>query len=114
MALQILRNNQVHLYVFAEAFRSLLVKVRGKRRNLMVIGCASCGKTLRFLPLSKLCNVPLNRDKYAYLEVSEPEIIFLNEFRLPKEAIAWKEMLLLLECQPVHFPAPKNNYAKDL
>ena len=28
--------------------------------------------------------------------------------------ICWKEMLLLLEGQPVHFPIPKNGYSKDV
>ena len=116
MAVQVLRNNKVHPYVFAEAFRSLLVKGRGKHRNLMVIGPANCGKTFLFRPLSNLFNVFSNpaEDKYAWLEVVDAEVIFLNDFRWAKEMIAWKELLLLLEGQPVHFPAPKNHYAKDI
>ena len=28
--------------------------------------------------------------------------------------ISWKEMLLHLQDQPVHFPVPKNHYSKDV
>ena len=58
MALQVLRKNQVHPYVFAEAFHSLLVG-RVKHRTLMVIviNPANCGKRFLFHPLSKSFNV---------------------------------------------------------
>ena len=28
--------------------------------------------------------------------------------------IAWKEVLILLECQAVHLPSPKNHYSNDI
>ena len=30
------------------------------------------------------------------------------------QMFSWKEMLLLLEGQLVHFPSPKNHYSKDV
>ena len=116
LAQQVLRNNQVHPFVFAETLRNLMIKGRGKHRNMMVIGPANCGKTFMFRPLSTLFNVFSNpaEDKYAWLETVDAEIIFLNDFRWSKDMIAWKELLLLLEGQPVHFPAPKNLYTKDI
>ena len=53
-------------------------------------------------------------DKYAWVESVESEVIFLNDFRWSKEMISWKELLLLLEGQPVHFIAPKNHFSKDV
>ena len=52
--------------------------------------------------------------KYVWTEVVDVEVIFLNDFGWCKEIISWKEMLLLLEGQPVHFPASKNHYSKDV
>lgn len=112
----VLRHNRVHPFVFAEALRKLMLKGRGKHRNIMIIGPANCGKTFLLQPLSTIFRVFANpaENKYAWLEAVDAEIIFLNDFRWSKEMIAWKELLLLLEGQPVHFPAPKNIYAKDL
>ena len=42
------------------------------------------------------------------------EIIFLNDFRLSPQLIAWKELLNLLEGKIVHLPSPKNHYASDI
>ena len=49
-----------------------------------------------------------------WVEEVDAEVIFLNDFRWCNEMISSKEMLLLLEGQPVHFCAPKNHYSKDV
>ena len=74
----------------------------------MGIAHANCGKTFLFCPMEKLFKVFCNpaEDKYAWVEVVDAKVIFLNDFRWCKEMISWKEMLLLLEGQPVPFPAP--------
>ena len=38
----------------------------------------------------------------------------MNDFRWSNELIVWKDLLLLLEGQTVHFPAPKSQYLKDI
>ena len=116
MAEQMLRNNKLHPFVLAEALRTLIIKGRGKRRNVMVIGPANCGKTFLFRPMEKLFKVFCNpgEDKYPWVEVVDAEVIFLNDFRWFKEMISWKEMLLLLGGQLVHSLAHKNNYSKDV
>ena len=42
------------------------------------------------------------------------QMIFLNDFRWSAQVLPWKDMLLLLEGQPVHFSAPKTHYAQDI
>ena len=42
------------------------------------------------------------------------EIIFKNDFRWSPQVLPWHDMLLLLEGQTVHLPAPKSHFAKDL
>ncbi len=42
------------------------------------------------------------------------DVIFLNDFRYSVEILAWKDMLLLLEGQTIHFAAPKLMYLKDI
>ena len=116
LALETLRNNRVHFIVFATAMRNLLVKGRGKHRNILIVGPAECAKTFLFSPLQVIFKTFSNpsTDKYAWIGADKTEIIFLNDFRWSAEMIAWKELLLLLEGQTVHLPAPKNHYAQDI
>ena len=41
-------------------------------------------------------------------------MIFLNDFRLSPQVLAWHDLLLLPEGQTVHLPAPKTHYSKDI
>lgn len=115
-ATEVLRNNNLHPFVFADALRDLLVKGRGKFRNILIVGPANCAKTFLLSPLQKIfetfCN-PAN-DRYAWLGAESAEVIFLNDFRWSPEMISWKELLLLLEGQTVHLPSPKNHYNRDI
>jgi len=115
-ALEVLQNNSINSYVFANALRDLISKGRGKNRNLMLIGPTNCGKTFLLTPLQLLykCFSNPSNDKYAWIGVDECEVIFLNDFRWSPELISWKEFLLLLEGQLVHLPTPKNHYSKDI
>ena len=115
-AMEVLRNNNIHPVVFAVALRELLQNGRGKFRNIMLVGPANCGKTSLLRPLQSLYKTFSNpsNDKYAWLGVENSEVIFLNDFRWSPELIAWKELLLLLEGQIVHLPAPKNHYSSDI
>ena len=44
---------------------------------------------------------------FAWVGAEEADIIMLNDFRLKPSIIAWDDMLLLLEGDIVHLPAPK-------
>ena len=68
-AKEVLQNNQVHSVAFAAVMRDLLIKGRGKFRNIMFVGPANCDKTFLLSPLQliyKIFSNPAN-DKYAWL-----------------------------------------------
>jgi len=114
--MEILRNNSIHSVVFAHTLRELILKGRGKNRNIMLIGPTNCGKTFLFTTVQSLfdCFSNPSNDKYAWVGIEKAECIFLNDFRFNPELISWKEFLSLLEGQLVHLPAPKNHFAKDI
>ena len=116
LAREILRNNNINPYVYADALRQTLLKGRGKKLNILIAGPANCGKTFMLSPLKDLfqcfCN-PAN-DKYAWVGAEKSEIIFLNDFRWTRELISWKDLLLLLEGDIVNLPSPKNHFAVDV
>ena len=91
-------------------------KGRGKYRNILVKGSANCGKTFLLNPLNVLYNTFSNpaSSSSAWVGAESAEIIFLNDFRWSPQVLAWHDMLLLLEGQTVHLPAPKSHFAKDL
>ena len=116
-ATEVLRNNNVHPYVFAAALRELIEKGRGKRRNIIITGPADSGKTFLLNPLSRVFTGTLSNPsstKFGWIGADEAEIIFLNDFRWNPEQIKWSDFLLLLEGQTVHLPAPMNHYSKDI
>jgi len=115
-ALEVLTNNHVYPVSFSMALRALLEKGRGKYRNIMIVGPANCAKTFLLLPLKEIFRTFSNpsNDKYAWIGAENAEVIFLNDFRWTPETIAWKDLLLLLEGQEVHLPAPKNHFTNDL
>ncbi len=115
-ALQLLERNSIELEDFSSAVKELLQKGRGKGRNLLLTGPANCGKTFLLNPLTHIfdsfCNPATG--SFAWVGVEEKEVIFLNDFRWDKTIITWADLLLLLEGQLVHFPAPKTHYAQDI
>ena len=115
-AQEVLRNNNIHSYVYANALFELLTFGRGKFRNILIVGPANSAKTFLLSPLQiifKAFSNPSN-DKYAWVGADDCEVIFLNDFRWSPELIAWKDFLLLLEGTIVHLPSPKNHYSKDV
>ena len=113
---QVLVRNGIHPFVFADRVRSLLIKGRGKLRNLIIVGPANCGKICLLRPIENIfktfCN-PAN-DKYGWVGADKAEAIFLNDFRWTSELIQWNAFLLMLEGHTVHLPAPKNHFASDV
>ena len=79
-ATEVLQTNSIHPFVFAAALRELMIKGRGKFRNLMLVGPANCGKTFLLSPLQVLFNTFSNpsNDKYAWIGAEQSEIIFVG------------------------------------
>ena len=115
-ALEVLSNNNLHPYVYADAIRRSLSLGRGKHRNILIIGPANCAKTFIIKPLELIYKVFCNpaNDKYAWVGADLAEVIILQDFRWSREAITWKDLLLLLEGETVKLPAPKNQFAADV
>ena len=91
---QVLSQNKIHSVVYVSAIRDLLVKGRGKNRNIMIVGPANCAKTFLFKQLQTMFKAFSNpsNDKYAWIGAEDAEVIFLNDFRWISEMVAWKEL----------------------
>ena len=115
-AREVLKNNEINPYVYADAFRNLLKRGRGKFRNIMITGPASCGKTFMLKPLELIYETFRNpaNDKYAWVGAEQAEVILLQDFRWTSELICWNSFLLLLEGELVKLPSPKNQFATDV
>ena len=115
---EILELNKIPVSEFALSVYDLIEKGRGKHRNIIITGPANCGKTFILKPLqiifkNQIFQNPAN-DKYGWLGADKAKVILLNDFRWTKELIPWKDLLLLLEGEPVHLPSPKNLYSQDV
>ena len=115
-ALELLRFNKIHPFVYAAALRELISLGRGKFRNILIVGPTNCGKTFMLKPLEKLFKVFANpaHDKYAWVGADKSEVILLQDFRWSSELIQWKDLLLLLEGEIVNLPSPKNHFVSDV
>ena len=108
-ARQVLDKNGVSLQFFGQTVLELLEKGRGKYRNLLIVGPANCGKTFILNPLNVIYNTFSNpaSTSFAWVGAEKAECIFLNDVRWSPAIIQWHDLLLLLEGQLVHLPAPK-------
>lgn len=115
-ACQVLDRNGIAKSSFANAVKELLEKGRGKYRNLMIVGPANCAKTFLLNPLNSIYHTFCNpaSTTFAWVGAEQAECIFLNDFRWSQQIIPWHDLLLMLEGQTVHLPAPKSYFAKDL
>ena len=52
--------------------------------------------------------------KYAWVDLGDKKVAFLNDISWTPEIIQWEELLNLLERQTVHLPRPKNIFSSDL
>lgn len=82
----------------------------------MLTGPADCGKTFLLNPLNKIYHTFTNpvSSNFAWVGAEKAEVIFLNDFRWSAQIITWHDLLLLLEGQVVHLPAPKSHFAADV
>lgn len=115
-AREVLRNNNINCYVFADAVRQCLVKGRQKHVNILLVGPTNCGKSFLLNPLELMFKSFMNpaTGRYAWVGLDECELAYLNDFRWSAELIAWNDFLLLLEGQTVHLSRPKNQFATDM
>lgn len=115
-ALKTLQNNNIERGDFSHAVTDLLQNGRSKYRNIMLIGPTNCGKTFMLQPLSVIFQCFQNpaTSSFAWVGVESAEIIILNDLRWTPRLITWQDFLLLLEGQPIHLPAPKSHFAKDI
>ena len=115
-ATELLEHNGISCKSFARAVKELLCKGRGKYRNIMLTGPANCGKTFLLNPLNSIFQTFTNpaTTSFAWIAAEEAEVIFVNDFRWSPQVIPWHDLLLLLEGQLVHLPAPKSHFAKDM
>ena len=116
MAKQTLLRNGVDVSEFSASIKDAVMHGRAKKRNIMIVGPANCGKTFLFQPLRSIFNAFVNpaTGSFAWVGVEEKEIIYLNDFRWNDKIIPWQDLLRLLEGDSVHFPAPKTHYTKDI
>ena len=96
---QVLTNNKINPINFAGYVFELLMKGRGKNRNLMLVGPANCGKTFLLQPLEKVFHIFANpaKNMYCWVGAEDSEVIFLNDFHWHEDVIAWHSFLSLLE-----------------
>ena len=115
-AQEVLDWNGISQQTFAQAVTSLLAEGRGKFRNLLLIGPANTAKTFLLQPLTVIYNAFSNpaTATFAWVGAEQSEVIFLNDFRWSPQIIPWHDLLLMLEGQPVHLPAPKSHFCKDI
>ena len=62
-------------------------------------------------PLNRVYNTFTNPASTTFARVGAEDD--LNDFRWSKQIISWHDLLLMLEGQLVHLPAPKSHYKKD-
>ena len=66
MALEILGNNDVNIFVFTDMVRELLRIERGKIRNLIITGPSNCGKTFILNPTNTIFDTFTNPSSCKY------------------------------------------------
>ena len=115
-ALQLLANNNIAVDNFANCAKQLLIEGCGKFRNIMLTGPANCSKTFLLNPLNKIFSTFTNpaSTSFVWVGAEKAKVLFLNDVRWSPQIIAWHDLLLMLEGQLVHLPAPKSHFAHNL
>ena len=83
---------------------------RGKHRIILIVELANSAKTFTLKPLQNIFggNVVENlaNDKFGWVGAQNAKRILLNDFRWSNKLTIWKDLLLLLEGEPVKLPTP--------
>ena len=88
-AKKVLKNNSINPYVYAEAIPQCLKNGCQKQNNIMLVGSTNCGKSFLLDPLELIHKTFMNPSatSYAWVELEEFEIAYLNDFRYTIEYI---------------------------
>ena len=80
------------------------------------MGPANSAKTFLLQPLTVIFETFSNpaTATFAWVGAEHSEAIFLNDFRWSPQIIPWHDLLLMLEGQPVHLPALKSHFCKNI
>ena len=115
-AREVLVNNDINLYVFADAIRKCLRDGRNKFNNILLVGTTNCAKSFLINPLEDMfkCFTSPTPGRYAWVGHDECELALIQDLRWSDELIKWNDFLLLLEGQTVHLARPKNLFSTDL
>lgn len=117
-AKEVLELNNIPINDFTTSITTLLEEGRGKHKNILLVGPRDCAKTFLLKPLQEIFKGEIfqnpAKDKYGWIGADKARVILLNDFRWCKELIEWKDLLLLLEGEPVRLPAPKNLFSEDV
>ena len=104
--------------LFRNAVNELLLRVRGKNCNLLLTGPTNCRKSFLLNPLRVIYRTFCNpeTDTFVWVGVENAECILINDFRFRWSAqiIPWHDLLLMLEGNVIHLPAPKTHYSTDI
>ncbi len=116
LAREVLTNNGINAYVFAESVRKLLQKGRSKGNNILLTGPKDCAKTFLLRPLTKIfdCFTNPSSGTYAFVGIQNKEVAFLNDLRYSTVMLPWQDFLNLLEGMEVHIPTPKTHFSEDI
>ena len=72
-AMEVLKNNSINLYVYAEAIRQCLKNGRQNQKNIMLVGPTNCGKSFLLDPLELICKTFMNPSTTSYAWVGLEE-----------------------------------------
>lgn len=113
---EVLEKNGINISCFAQSVRESLTKGRKKHHNVMIVGPANCGKTFLLKPLKIVYHTFCNpaTGTFAWVGIQNAECVFLNDFRWSPQVIPWHDLLLMLEGEVVHLPAPKTHFTEDI
>lgn len=107
---EILYKSGIDVELFRTAVKDLLLRGRGKNRNLLLTGPTNCGKSFLLNPLKVIYRTFCNPATGTFAWVS----VESAEFRWSAQIIPWHDLLLMLEGDVVHLPAPKTHYSTDI
>lgn len=115
-AIEILHNNDINVFVFADHIRKCLTVGRSKYTNILLHGPRNCGKSFLLNPLEDMYKTFINptEGKYCWVGLDDCEVALLQDLRWSPELIKWSDFLVLLEGQTVHLARPRNVYPTDM
>ena len=65
-AKEVLKNNGINAYNYADSIRRCLRKDRQKKNNIMLVGPTNCGKSFLFDPLERIFKIFVNPSSTSY------------------------------------------------